>query len=463
MSSTRSWAALVMIMTFVATASASAPSASDSTAVSYWGPIPARADSVTAPDASLTRDAWEVPVDAVWWTVRLPFEIARSGMKVTTVWLDESGTFARIKHLLSPLDLPYGFVLGGSAGRLSGFTGSLGFFHDAFLTEEGRFRVTTSLSSVRNRRISGGVVLPTSEGSALEFGGGYRVRTRARFFGIGPGALESDESYFTRELGWGGVGYRQALGVLDTQIEADVLYSSVASRGPRQDDDDIALSDRFAGRLPVGYADESRGMSYDLGLVRDTTRQDGRPRGGGLQILRASWFVPTDDAEADFVHYRGEFQQFFDLWWDRSIAVRGLVSYIDSDDEPVHFQRLLTNDDPDLLRGYEDFRWRDRGMTALSVEYRWPIWDYRDPGLLTADAYTFYDAGQVYGNRREIALEELAHSYGFGFRLSIFGRFGGRIELGFSDEDTVLRIRGDQMFQFGKDGLYHGRDPIPTR
>lgn len=458
--------ALVFAVISPAVSPAQAPPDSTATTepTSYWGPFPARADSVMARPDTVTRDAWEYPVEAIWWIVRAPFEIVRSGMKVSTVWLDESGTFERLKQLLSPIDLPYGFVFGGSTGRLSGVAGSLGFYHDAFLVEGGRFRVGSVLSTVSNRRVSGGFILPTTHGGAVEVGGGYRVRTRARFFGLGPSSAESDESFFTRELGWAGVGYRQSLGGFDSQVEFDVLWSSIASRRPNLDElDEVALPDRFEGRLPVGYGDESQGLSYDLGLVRNTTQQDGRPRGGGMQMLRASWFVPNDDAESDFIHYRGEVQQFFDLWWDRSIAVRGVWSYLDSDGEPINFQRLMTNDDPDLFRGYEDFRWRDRGLTAVSVEYRYPVWDYRDPGALTLDAYGFYDGGQVFDDRREIALRDLAHSYGFGFRLSVNGRFSGRVEVGFSDEDTVFRLRGDQMFQFGKDGLYHGRDPIPTR
>jgi len=455
---------LVVAIGLLLPGSAAAEAPADSTRISYWGPFPERADSVMARGGTIERDAWEYPVDALWWIVRMPFEILRGGLRVTTVWLDESGTLERILDFIAPLDLPYGFVFGGAIGRLSGVAGTVGFFHDDFLVDGGRFRATSTVTSTSSRRIAGGLVLPAARGGSIEVGGGYRVRTRARYFGLGPGAPESGESYFTRELGWAGLGYRQSLGAFDTRLEADVLWSSVTSRQPDLDDfDGVALSDRFEGDLPAGYGRESQGLNYDIGLVRDTTVQEGRPRAGSLQVLRASWYVPEDDAEADYVQYRAEYQQFFDLWWDRSLAVRSFWSYMDSDDEAIHFQRLMTNDDPDLLRGFEDFRWRDRGMTALSLEYRWPVWDYRDPGAVTLDAYTFYDGGQVFGNRREIALEELAHSYGFGFRLSVYERFYFRVEAGFSEEDTVLRLRGDQMFQFGKDGLYHGRDPIPVR
>ena len=40
---------------------------------------------------------------------------------------------------------------------------------------------------------------------------------------------------------------------------------------------------------------------------------------------------------------------------------------------------------------------------------------------------------------------------------------GPSIEIAKSEEETVVRIRGDQVFQFAKGGLFHGKNPVPTR
>jgi hypothetical protein len=43
------------------------------------------------------------------------------------------------------------------------------------------------------------------------------------------------------------------------------------------------------------------------------------------------------------------------------------------------------------------------------------------------------------------------------------GGFLARLEVGASNEETILRFRTDQVFQFSKGNLFHGRNPIPER
>ena len=126
--------------------------------------------------------------------------------------------------------------------------------------------------------------------------------------------------------------------------------------------------------------------------------------------------------------------------------------------------RLHTNDDPDLLRGYDDFRWRDRGLALVNAEYRWPMWRHEQPDGAGIDAYLLSDVGQVFGHAREISLDHLTVSWGGGLRLG--SRRAGslfRVEYARSEEDHVFRFRADQVFQFVKTGYIHGREPIPAR
>lgn len=431
---------------------------------SYWGPIPAPADSVRARFDDAPRARWELPFAATWWLVSTPFELIRSGTEVSVIWLEESGTLYRIQRLFAPIDLPYGFSLSGAAGGLSGVGGGIAFYHHEFLGPHNRLRLKLAFSSREDRRYTAGLVLPFEGGRTLEIGSGYRRRGQARYFGLGPQTEYGDESYYTQESFWGGAIFAQELGFADVSLKARTLYTTLGNRGPLDDDDDeTPLAEAFADALPTGYGERSDGWMLGIALERDATTQNGRPREGDVQRAQVAYFLPDRESEADFFTYRLESQHFFDLWWDRAFALRGAWSWIDDGGEAVHFQRLMTNDEPDLLRGFDDFRWRDKGFTALTAEYRYPVWDFRDPGAVTVDAYTFVDLGQVFGHRREIALDALTQSYGVGFRLSAFGNFAGRLEVGFSEEDTIVRLRADQMFQFQKQGLYHGREPIPLR
>lgn len=464
-------AGLLVLLTWASVAQASVSDGDpppvaelDGSGPSYWGPIPDPADSLRARFGNPEVEPWEWPLHGAWTVVRAPFEFARAGAHRSVLWLEESGTLERIRRLLAPVDLPYGFAMSASAGGLNGIGAGLAFRHDEFLGENNRLRLKLSASSRGNRRVTGGLVLPTRPGSELELGAGYRRRGAARYFGLGPDTSYEDESYFTQEAFWGGAIYDQGLGFDPLSLKLRLMYTTVDNRGPldADDEDERSVEEVFAGSLPRGWGDRSDGWVLGLALEYDSTHQTGRPSAGWLHRVQAASFRAAGDG-SDFVSYRLESQRFFDLWWDRSLAVRSAWSWIDDGGDPVHFQQLLTNDDPDLLRGYDDFRWRDKGLTLLSVEYRYPVWDHQDPGEITVDAYTFFDTGQVFGHRDEIALDTLTRSYGLGFRLSAHGGFVGRVEVGFSEEDTVFRLRADQMFQYSKQGLYHGREPIPLR
>ena len=174
---------------------------------------------------------------------------------------------------------------------------------------------------------------------------------------------------------------------------------------------------------------------------------------------------PEGTSASDFWTLRAELQQFVPLWFSKqALALRFFSSWIAPDDRKrMPFQRLLTNDDPDLLRGYYDFRWRDRGLAALTIEYRWPLWANRTADTEGADIYLFSDVGQVFDEFDEISRETVTLSYGGGVRFSGIAGFIGRFEVAWSEEDVVLRLRSDQVFQFAKEGLLHGRDQVALR
>jgi len=163
--------------------------------------------------------------------------------------------------------------------------------------------------------------------------------------------------------------------------------------------------------------------------------------------------------------YRIDMQQFFQLWYPYHVlALRAFATWIDQvGATPVPFQRLMTNDDPDLLRGFRDFRWRDRGMAVLSAEYRWPLWVLTQANGMGLDLYLHSDIGQVFSSLDQINRDNLTFSYGAGIRLLGARGFVLRLEYARSNETFVVRVRGDQIFQFTRGGLFYGRDPIPAR
>jgi hypothetical protein len=184
-----------------------------------------------------------------------------------------------------------------------------------------------------------------------------------------------------------------------------------------------------------------------------------------VRRIRVSWFDGTGGRDVSFLTYRVELQQFLPLWYtQRALALRGYVTWIDlTQGDQIPFQRLVTNYEPDQFRGYLDFRWRDKGMLALTAEYRFPWFAVAAPQNQGVDMYLLADFGQVFGRTEQIALDAMTASFGGGFRL--VGRRGiiARAEVAFSNEGPVFRFRTDQIFQYMRGGLFYGRDPVPSR
>jgi len=133
-----------------------------------------------------------------------------------------------------------------------------------------------------------------------------------------------------------------------------------------------------------------------------------------------------DRVEADVQHYISIYRN------RRVIALRALASVSDpsgSREVPFYYQRTLGG--PDDLRGFRQFRFRDRHMLLLQAEYRWEI-------FTAVDGAIFYDAGKVASRIEDLNFADLESDYGIGFR---FGTSNG----------VFLRVEG----AFGSSGGAH--------
>ena len=128
-----------------------------------------------------------------------------------------------------------------------------------------------------------------------------------------------------------------------------------------------------------------------------------------------------------------DLQQYVPLVRDRRvIALRAFASSSDADagqEVPFYYQRTLGG--PDDLRGFRQFRFRDKNVLLLQAEYRWEI-------FTAVDGAIFYDAGSVAPRFEDLSFSDLESDYGIGFR---FGTRNG----------VFLRVEG----AFGSSGGKH--------
>jgi hypothetical protein len=427
--------------------------------VSYWGEIPAPTDSATARFANRPASFWEAVLVSPYRVITFPFRAVGAGILATVEFMDD-------KQILDIFIRPPGNIQlfpEITAGGLSGFGGGLSIQHNHVGAPGNELRLRAYTTVRGDQRITGGAQFPIGRGGMLGFGAGFRDRANARYFGNGPETSRFDESFYRQRLTWLGTSYRQRIG--NFLLRGKLLYTGV-SAGEPGGDFEPSLSQRFADDLPSGFGERSDGVSLEVLLGHADFEETGRPTRGGLRQLRASYFLGTDPEDnIDFWTFRAELQQFIPLWYNyHALALRWYLSWIEpmGQTTDIPFQRLLTNDDPDLMRGYNDFRWRDRGITVLSAEYRWPLWAFQHAAAAGLDIYILADLGQVFDELDQINLDNLTFSYGLGLRLVDGQGFLLRVEFARSSEQSMFRLKSEQIFQWTK-GLFHGKDPVPPR
>lgn len=446
--------------------------------------IPAKTDSTTARFATRPDPFWARAIDVPYLVATYPIHLAGQGVEGLVDLSGDLGLTHLFRRFFARRLLPPYTSIGIRAGGEDGYGATIGVAYPEMPGKGSTYLARAGATTRGDFQVSLGASRGTPKEAELQIGGLARRKAHVRYFGLGESSLEEDESFYREEIVTAGLsGRRRLAGAL--AMKGDLLFSSLLAKSLPEDDDEEPLEDVFAGELPPGFPVRSSGVTGALELVHDDTEEAMRPEAGGVRRARVSYFKRTgtssDDVEGAASlegggstsgepraegHWtvRGELQQFVPLWYTkRVLALRMAVTKIVPQGRgDADFQRLLTNDDPDLLRGYMDGRFRDQGLATATAEYRWPIWALDTTPSMGADAYLFADTGQVFREWGEIG-DELRHSFGGGVRIGSSDRFVGRVEFAKSEEGHQIRLRFDQMFQFERPGLLRGGHPIPER
>ncbi len=434
-------------------------SATAGSGLSYWGPIPPAGDSTIGLLTNRPLATWEAVLIWPYRVVAFPFRLLADGIGSTVELVDETPSLARL-FSLRPRAVRLTPEL--NVGGLSGLGAGITIQHDSATGPGHQLRLRVYGSTQGDKRLTIGFRRPLADRASGVVGAGFRDHANTRFYGIGPGSTAADESLFREVQWWVGAEYRRGLGT-NLALTASALFSSDETGEPAGDFAP-SITDVFAGNLPPGFDATSNGLSATVTIERDDTPGDARPSRGGRQLAKVLYFHSTNDAWASHWSFRADVQQFFKLWFPHTVlAFRGVLAWhLPVGDAPIPFQRLVHNNDPDLLRGFPDRRWRDRGLVLVSAEYRWPIWVYNRAEGAGIDGYFLTDIGQVFPDLSAIRHEELTVSFGGGIRLLSANGFVLRLEYAHSAEGGLWRLQSQQVFQFTR-GLFHGRDAVPVR
>jgi hypothetical protein len=192
----------------------------------------------------------------------------------------------------------------------------------------------------------------------------------------------------------------------------------------------------------AGLPDQPNFVRSQVSAEINTRMPRGNPRQGLRYALAYQRFEALDQRMLDFDRVEADVQHYISIYKNRRvIALHGLVSLSDPSGDrevPFYYQRTLGG--PDDLRGFRQFRFRDRHMLLLQAEYRWEIFTAMDGAI-------FYDAGKVASRLEDLNFADLESDYGIGFR---FGTSNGvflRIEGAFgSSEGAHFILRYGHVF-----------------
>lgn len=253
--------------------------------------------------------------------------------------------------------------------------------------------------------------------------GRLRHMPQEDFYGFGPDSNEDDRvSYGLRETAAGAfVDHR--LGSLLLNAGGDFVQPATRAGA---DDAYPSIEARFdTAALPGFSGDEPRFIVLRGGAAFDRTDDSGNPRSGPKHRVEIARWTSRGGAPSSFSALTADLRQYIPFFHKtRVIALRAAVWHTTparGADVPLYYQPVLGGGR--ALRGYSEFRFRDRSAVLVQSEYRYNLF----PG---ADGVVFYEAGTVGPSLR--GLGSLKTDYGLGLRfgtadgvfLRIEGAFG---------------------------------------
>jgi len=217
------------------------------------------------------------------------------------------------------------------------------------------------------------------------------------------------------------------------------------------DNDNLPQAEETYDYLPGMDGGKTPGMA--LAIIRSTRDDQWRPTKGSRLEFFMEDVGPYFGADFDYSRYMGDFRKYFLLFGKYNV----LALHVKAETLEGHFEDMPWYELPfiggkDSLRGYWEQRFRGRGVMQTNAEFRFhvyhlntQIWKVNLDFMV--DGNVFFDSGRVFrysGDWEDEYFEDWKSAYGFGFRFTTPPNLMGRMDIGFSDEETF-----STYFNFG--------------
>jgi outer membrane protein assembly factor BamA len=340
----------------------------------------------------------------------------------------------KLPQLLQGDRAPYGiyplFELGGDVGIAYGLL----LYHNQFLKYDHQVRIEALFGSEEYNDFDFEYTIPSfiSNTGRINFDASYSNDPVKSLFGNNRSSLKDEQLYATEEIE-GAIEYENSISNT-AQISFSTRYWKMAiNNSERNTEDPFPV-------IPQNLRGTTRLLSIGSALRFDFVKGNPRTFRGSRYIAGLEWNHSLTDDRFHYLIYNLEWQQFIPLPFlpnSRRLAFKTSLQKA----APLGDKKIPFFDKPSLgsssnLRGFSSDRYRDDGSLLLTLEYRYPMWNF-------ADIVFFVDEGQVFNRYSDIAINDFHTSYGFGFHLISTKGFAFRSEFAFSRESSrvILTIK----------------------
>ena len=261
----------------------------------------------------------------------------------------------------------------------------------------------------------------------------YRDHPQEHFFGTGSESSISDLSAFgLQQVSYDAVGGFRPARLLSAEVRMGLVSLKPGSSSDRFTP---GVEQLFDGDTAPGLSQQTDYFRLGADLRWDSRDRPGNPHAGGFVGLSFSRFDQREGQQFEFNRVAVDARHYLSLGsLQRVLALRFFTSHDASgagSSVPFYLRRALGG--ANMLRGFQDQRFRDNGLIYLSGEYRWEA----APALELA---VFYDAGKVFDRRANFGFSGMEKSIGWGIRLKNHRRVLVKFDYAKSREDTRTHV-----------------------
>jgi outer membrane protein assembly factor BamA len=201
---------------------------------------------------------------------------------------------------------------------------------------------------------------------------------------------------------------------LDDHVKAGVHLDWIETNvGKGTDPRSPSIEPLFGATDLAALDKQPRYLETGAFMEFDSRDETNNPHSGGHYSAKWSRFLDQGENRYGFDQFDAEAQQYFPFLNNRRvIALRGkttLTRTADGQEIPFFMQPTLGGSED--LRGFTEFRFRDRNLVVMNAEYRWEAFAGLDLAL-------FADAGQVASTVHRLDLGAVKTAAGVGFRFN---------------------------------------------